>query len=361
MGDVNESLEGLNKAIDRLIEDRDAALRRAEAAEAERRDAERRENAAYLEREQSARLRYRAEVALLRWDTQAIGAALGLPIGADVPDRAVGAIKTLRERIQMAESERDRCCDDYQREASRAEKAEAEVARFKGLLERAAQYIDQTGLGAAIYEAVKREAGAKPPEPWARTVPATNHPAGDVVKPPEPYTPRVGDVVLFDGERAESAEASPRVVTSVEPDGWWSCVHLNRRRDAVACGPFRISGRIGEVRLHRPATPAERPAAGLPVESEKPCGKCGQVLPEPPGIGGEYRCDRCGVPTLHDPPAQPQVLPEHLAWMEADAAWACSSWSTDFDAPENKKRHDEAILAARALRAAVARRDGGQK
>ena len=288
MDNINDSLEGLNKAVNRLMDDRAAALKRAEAAEA----------------------------ALLRWDAQAIGDALGLPIGADVPDRAVGAIKTLRERIQMAESERDRCCDDYQREAARAEKAEAEVARLKGLL-----------------DAYKRG-------PWVVTAQGVNHPAGDVVKPPEPYTPRVGDVVLFDCERAESAEASPRVVTSVELDGWWSCVHLNRRRDAVTCGPFRISGRIGEVRLHRPATPAERAAAGLApaeaaVATEKP------VEPEAP--------------------AQPQVLPEHLAWMEADAAWACSSWSTDFDAPENKKRHDEAILAARALRAAVARRDGGGK
>ena len=60
-------------------------------------------------------------------------------------------------------------------------------------------------------------------------------------------------------------------------------------------------------------------------------------------------------------PAAPQVLPEHLAWMEADAAWADSSWSTKFDSAENKKRHDAAIVAARALNAAVARRDGGGK
>lgn len=226
-------------------------------------------------------------------------------------DAALKRAEAAEAALAKMTGERDRCCDDYQREAARAEKAEAaeaEVARLKALLE------------------------AK-----------------------QPYTPRVGDVVLFDGERRDSAEELPRIVTTVEPDGWWSCVHLNRRRDAVACGPFRISGRIGKARLHRPATPAERAAAGLPPE---PCAKCGQLLPEPPGIGGEYRCDRCGVPTLHDSPAKPEVLREHLAWMEADAAWACSSWSTGFDALENKKRHDEAILAARALSAAVARRDG---
>lgn len=30
------------------------------------------------------------------------------------------------------------------------------------------------------------------------------------------------------------------------------------------------------------------------------CDVCGQVLPESPGIGGEYPCPRCGVPVLHD-------------------------------------------------------------
>ena len=171
----------------------------------------------------------------------------------------------LRHAVKNLEFERDAAL-------KRAEAAEAEVARLKALLEK---------------------------------------------RPAEPYTPRVGDVVLFDGERRDSAEELPRIVTTVEPDGSWSCVHINRRGD-VAAGPFRLNSRINcAVRLHRLATPAERAAAGLPAEA----------------------------------PAKPEVLPEHLAWIEAHAA----SWGGEGG---SMTRADK---AARALLAAVARRDGGGK
>jgi hypothetical protein len=274
-----DNIEALEGAAYRLRLERETLLARAEKAETDR--------AAAIKRAEAA------EAALLRWDAQAIGDALGLPIGADVPDRAVGAIKSLRERAEKAEADAARHSQDAMIAYMQRDEARAEAARLKGLL-----------------DAYKRG-------PWVVTAQGVNHPAGDVVKPPEPYTPRVGDVVLFDGERADSAEELPRVVTSVEPDGWWSCVHINRRGD-VAAGPFRLNSRINcAVRLHRLATPAERAAAGLPAEA----------------------------------PAAPRVLKEHLAYLEAHAAW----WS------DGSGKATDAQEAARALVAAVARRDGGGK
>lgn len=33
---------------------------------------------------------------------------------------------------------------------------------------------------------------------------------------------------------------------------------------------------------------------------DKQCPECGRVVPDAPGIGGEYPCKACGVPVLHD-------------------------------------------------------------
>lgn len=233
----------------------------------------------------------------------------------------------------------------------RAEAAEAEVARLKALL------------------------GAGKRSGWCRSVDATDHPAGDVVKPPEPYTPRVGDVCVVTAEQSRASTLRRGdVVTITSQIGASSLWARKTGMERYLLGPDEI----------RRATAEERAAAGLPPE---PCAKCGQVLPEPPGIGGEYPCKLCGVPTLHDSPAAPrvlpsdyadasavakhgewlsaamaveapaapQVLPEHLAFLEATAEER-SYMVNVTDTSMNK-----CDRAAHALRAAVARRDGGQK
>lgn len=211
MSDAYASMLDLNKAIDRLMEDRDAALKRSEAACDER-----------------DRLALRLAGAL----TAAEGGD-GCPPGAIDAIRecpTIKAVTALRGRAEAAEAalakmtgERDRCCDDYQREAARAEKAEAEVARLKGLFE------------------------------WKRPV-----------------------------------ESSVRVID------------------------------LGSCNQREPKTPAERAAAVLLVA-----------------------------------PLQPQVLREHLAYLEADAAVSVDC-ASDAD-------WDKFYKSAQALRAAVARRDGGGK
>jgi len=43
-------------------------------------------------------------------------------------------------------------------------------------------------------------------------------------------------------------------------------------------------------------------------DAPAPCPECGQT---PSGIGGEYPCKSCGIPTMHDAPEAPE--PEKVA------------------------------------------------
>lgn len=118
-----------------------------------------------------------------------------------------------------------------------------------------------------------------------------------------PYEPKVGDVVTWGTGYALFRVKDGGVMEWIKREQSDSVYTL-----AVDSHPIR------------PATPAERAAAGLPAEA----------------------------------PAKPEVLPEHLALLEASAAY----WST-YGMGEDK--WERMIQAGKDLLAAVARRDGGPK
>lgn len=125
-----------------------------------------------------------------------------------------------------------------------------------------------------------------------------------LLEPKRPYKPKVGDVVTFwDGCVGRIMERR------IDGPGW--------RIENASTGDWWVVYNDCEL---RPATPAERAAAGLPAEA----------------------------------PAKPEVLPEHLALLEASAAY----WST-YGMGEDK--WERMIRAGKDLLAAVARRDGGAK
>lgn len=125
-----------------------------------------------------------------------------------------------------------------------------------------------------------------------------------------PYEPKVGDVVGY-FEDCEDCGNS-RIVKAL--DGEYA-------RIAYAYGG-EASLMVKYMTFIRPATPAERAAAGLPAEA----------------------------------PAKPEVLPEHLAFLDAMAAER-----TEESHIERPYAVYRTTTAARALLAAVARRDGGAK
>lgn len=78
---------------------------------------------------------------------------------------------------------------------------------------------------------------------------------------PAPYVPKVGDVVKHTTETDKTATAdSVRVVVSTDPLRW---VYVGGDANGEWCEP---KGWEDEVRFVRPATPAERAAAGLLVD-----------------------------------------------------------------------------------------------
>ena len=320
------------------------------------------------------------------------------------------ATAALRERAEKAEADRSFILMANYRLVAERDSLKAEVAQLKEG-SKAAHGRDLRSEVARVCDLLD----AKPYTPRvgdAFTWDGRHFIFSGPAAPAGSYVPRVGDVVLFDGEDAESAEKLPRIVTAVEPDGWWSCVHINRR-GGVASGPFRLNSRISHPRLYRPATPAERAAAGLEPVDAGLVGQHGELLkaavakeaPAQPQVipgslrgfpwdadwdkvidgdaviyGGRkitfrvepFRADPHPAPAPADGSAakfdeaiaafdraraewreaikQPQVLPEHLAYIEASA----SAWI------DLRCASEQATKAANALRAAVARRDGAK-
>lgn len=126
-----------------------------------------------------------------------------------------------------------------------------------------------------------------------------------------PYEPKVGDVVGYFEDCEDCGD--PRVVKAL--DGKYA-------RIVYAGCKAEASLMVKHMTFIRPATPAERAAAGLPAEA----------------------------------PAKPEVLPEHLAFLDAMAAER-----TEESHIERPYAVYRTTTAARALLAAVARRDGGGK
>lgn len=103
----------------------------------------------------------------------------------------------------------------------------------------------------------------------------------------------------------------------------WHCYSpTDKRIGTISLDQQRFRPGRGLVTYRREATPAERAAAGLPAEA----------------------------------PAKPEVLPEHLAFLDAMAAER-----TEESHIERPYAVYRTTTAARALLAAVARRDGGAK
>lgn len=136
-------------------------------------------------------------------------------------------------------------------------------------------------------------------------------------------------------ERVEKAETECRAREDVQ-------ARLIRERNAAEAEVARLRGlldakpytpRVGDAftwdgRHFIFAGPAERAAAGL-------------------------------APEAHAQPQQPQVLKEHLAWIEADAELTAITFHDKYDFEASLAAKDRAVAASIALRAAVARRDGG--
>ena len=195
--------------------------------------------------------------------------------------------------------------EDAEANAKRAEAAEAEVSRLRGMMDRAVPYITQTGLGAAIYEAVKREARATPAERAA---------AG--LAPEAPAQPQV----------------IPGSLNGFPWDADWSRVIDG---DAVIAGGRKITFRVEPFRAD--PHPATAPADGSAARFDEAIAAFDRAR-------AEWR----------EAIKQPQVLPEHLAYIEALADAQPYSWNTAESGPS------KVCLAGRALRAAVARRDGAK-
>lgn len=193
----------------------------------------------------------------------------------------------------------------------RAEAAEAEVAAIKQAISDPENQPSQFGtVPVAMLQAANRRADSAE----AEVERVCN------LLEAKPYTPRVGDVVTVvrhdpvhhrpPGER--EARLPVGIVKRVRGFDYLDGVQRYLLDDNGGWVVF-----ANEI---RPSTPAERAAAGL--------------APEAPAQ-----------------PQQPQVLPEHLAYIEASAsAWIDLSCASE-----------QATRAAHAILAAVARRDGGAK
>lgn len=142
------------------------------------------------------------------------------------------------------------------------------------------------------------------------------------LEPKRPYEPKVGDVVGYFEDCVD--DRNSRIVKAL--DGEYA-------RIAYAYGG-EASLMVKHMTFLRPATPAERAAAGLPPE---------------PAITAPSS-------TVAKMDAKPEVLPEHLAFLDAMAAER-----TEESHIERPYAVYRTTTAARALLAAVARRDGGGK
>lgn len=70
---------------------------------------------------------------------------------------------------------------------------------------------------------------------------------------------------------------------------------------AVEAINYAGDGEIYAARFTGPKA-RERAEEYAAWKQQSPCPKCGQVLTEE-GVGGEYKCEVCGIPTVHDPVA----------------------------------------------------------